>query len=144
MKRFLYPIACLAFVAAVSSCNMAGNDDYENLSNDMCACVNESSKGVSKEMKDAFVDAEKSGKNVESIVSDMAAKDPTKAMEDATALMELGTKMEKCGADLEKKYKDIYTTDSEKQVQDKLIAALKDHKDCAFTYAIIKLGMSAK
>lgn len=143
MKKLIYPIACLALVA-VSSCNMAGNDDYENLSNDMCACVNDASAGVSDEMKNTIVNAEKNGQDIQTAIGEMAAKNPEKAMADGTKMMEIGPKIEKCAKDLEVKYKDIYTTDNEKQVQEKLLETFKGNKGCEFTYALMKLGLSAK
>lgn len=142
MKKLLYPLAGLALVVSVASCNMAGEEDYSALSKDMCDCVEKSTANMSDGMRTAVVDASKNGKDFQASLMEYMMKDPEAAQKDAEILGNMGTDLDKCGKDLETKYKDIYTNDTEKQVQDKLMKAMEKEKGCEFTYALMKIGMS--
>jgi len=139
MKRFILPL--LGLTLALGSCNMANDDDYKNMSKDMCDCVNKNSNGISAGMRDAIIKASKDGANMESLVQEQVMKDPEQGMKDVEAIMGLAEGMEKCGTDLETKYKDVYTNDTEKEVQDKLMKIIETEKGCEFTAALMKIGM---
>jgi hypothetical protein len=120
---------------------MADEADYENMATDMCDCVNKNSTGISDGMKNTFVDAMKSGKDFQTAVTEYVIKNPEVGMKDAEEMTKLEGGMESCMNDLEKKYDNVYSNESEEEVQKKLIAKLEKNKDCEFTYAIVKLGM---
>src|SRR3989338_4295504 len=120
MKKLFY-ILLAPVVLSLGACNMADDSDYENMANDICDCVN-------------------SGKNVETAIQEIAMEDPAQAMKDAEEMMGLEAGMTKCGEDLEKKYENVYSSDTEAEVQKKLVETLKKNKSCAFTYAMYKLG----
>ena len=50
-------------------------------------------------------------------------KDLEKGMADAQAMQELGTEMLDCSKDLEKKYDQVYTSESEDEVIEKILNA---------------------
>src|SRR3989338_5563569 len=115
MKKLFY-ILLAPVVLSLGACNMADDSDYENMANDICDCVNKNTDGISEGMKTAIVDAVNSGKNVETAIQEIAMEDP------------------------EKKYENVYSSDTEAEVQKKLVETLKKNKSCAFTYAMYKLG----
>jgi len=139
MKKLIY-LLCPA-ILALGACNVADDKDYDNMAADICDCVNKSTTGISDGMKSTLIQADKEGKDLQTAVTEYMMKDPEQGMKDAEAMMGLETGMSGCMKDLEKKYNDVYSTESEKEVQDKLMAKLKTNKDCAFTYTIAKMGM---
>lgn len=124
----------------LTACNMASDADYDAMAQDMCDCVNKSSKGISDEMKDAIVKSEKEGTNMEMAMQEVMMKDLEKGMADAQAMIDLGKEMEGCSKELEKKYDKVYTAESEDQVIEKILKTLKAKQGCEFTYALMKMG----
>jgi hypothetical protein len=143
MKKLFY-VLLAPVVLSLGACNMADDADYENMANDICDCVNKNTDGISEGMKTAIVDAVNSGKDVETAIQEIAMKDPAQAMKDAEQMMNLDAGMTKCGEDLEKKYENVYSSDTEAEVQKKLVETLKKNKSCSFTYAMYKLGTQMK
>ena len=139
MKKFILPL--LVLTLALGSCNMANDDDYKNLSKDLCDCVNTNAKDLSPAMREAIIKSDASGSGIEQVMTEAMAKDPEQGMKDYTAIMTLVNGMGTCVKDLEKKYKDIYTNDSEAEMQKKLLEVFKQEKGCDLTYAIMKMGL---
>lgn len=139
MKKFILPL--LGLTLALGSCNMANDDDYKNMAKDMCDCVNKHADGISDGMRDAIINSSKDGANMEAVVQAQVMKDPEQGMKDVEAIMAVAEGVDQCGKDIEKKYKDVYTSETEKEVQDKLIKVLEKEKGCEFTYALMKIGM---
>lgn len=137
----------LVFLFAVSSALLLtsflykGNPDYTEMAQDICDCVNQSSNGVPNQLKDLFIQSVKDGKNLETVLTDYILEDPTARTPDVEALVELGEKMEICSQDLEEKYSHVYSTETEDEVIEKVITALKAKEGCEFTYAIMLLGI---
>jgi hypothetical protein len=77
---------------------------------------------------------------MEKALTAVMMKDLEKGMADAQAMQELGTEMQDCSKDLEKKYDQVYTSESEDEVIEKILSALKAKDGCEFTYAIMKMG----
>ncbi|MFZ9587936.1 MAG: hypothetical protein ACO29U_10075 [Crocinitomicaceae bacterium] len=142
MKKMFYLVLPLAL--GFSACNMAGEQDYTNLSNDMCDCMNQSTTEVSAQTKEAIIGAMESGKSIDVAMTELAEKDPMQAITDGQHLMEAGPKFEKCFASMEKKYDELYTTETEQQIMDKLLETLKNNQSCKWTYALVELGMQAE
>ena len=138
MKKLFYVLCPLVLV--IGACNVADEADYEAMAGDICTCVNKNTDSISEGMKTAIIDAVKSGKDLETAMSEHMMKDPEQGMKDAGFMMGLEVGMTTCMTELESKYKDVYSTDSEKVIQDKLIKKLEENKECGFTYAIVKLG----
>ena len=139
MKKLILLLS-ISSAVLVTSCNMASDADYDAMAQDMCDCVNNSSKGISDEMKDAIIKSEKDGTDMQAAVTELMMKDMEKGMEDAQAMMDLGKDMETCSKDLEKKYDKVYTSESEDEVINKILTTLKAKKGCEFTYALMKMG----
>lgn len=140
MKQLIY-LAILPVALSLGACNVANDKDYENMATDICDCVNKSSEGMSEGMKDAFINGMKKGEDIEKMITDRAMEDPETAMKDAQIMMGLEKDMATCMKDLEKKYNNVYTSETEKEVQQKLIKTMEKGQGCAFTHAIMKLGM---
>lgn len=139
MKK-LFLLLSLSSAVLVTSCNMASEADYNAMAKDMCDCVTKSSSGISDEMKNALVKSEKDGTDMQQAMTEVMMKDMEKGMADAQAMIDLGQEMETCSKDLEKKYNEVYTTESQDVVIEKVLTALKAQKGCEFTYALMKMG----
>lgn len=142
MKKLLY--LALPVALGLGACNMAGDDDYENMANDICDCMNKNTEAVSDDMKQAIIDAVDSGKDAEQAMQEIAMKDPAQAMKDGQAMMDAGPKVETCVTDLEKKYENVYSNESETEVEKRLLETLKKNKSCEWTYALYKMSTSMK
>lgn len=139
MKKLI--LSLLVLTLALGSCNMANDDDYKNLSKDLCDCVNKNAKDISPKMREAIIKSDASGAGIEKVMSDAITNDPVQGMKDYNAIMALVNGMGTCVNDLEKKYKDIYTNDTEAEMQKKLMDIFKAEKECDLTYAIMKMGL---
>ncbi len=124
----------------VTSCNMADDSDYNAMADDMCGCVNDSSKEISNEMKTAIIKAVDENKDIQVAISEVMVSNPEQGMKDVNAIVALGKNMEVCSKDLEKKYNSVYSTDSEEKVVKKLLEIIKTKKGGEFAYALMKLG----
>jgi len=143
MKRINYFLMA-ATALVIASCNLAGGDDYANLATDMCGCVNESTGGLAPEIMDAFIAADGDMNKFQNGLMEFQQKNPEKAQKGMQDFAEMGTKMETCIKNLETKYKDVYSHEKEEVIQGKIMDALKNNGDCKFTYAFMKLGLSAQ
>ncbi|MDR0803425.1 hypothetical protein [Fluviicola sp.] len=141
MKKLIL-LLFVSGVLLVTSCNTntANDADYDTMAQDMCDCVNQSSKGISDEMKAAIIKSEKDGTDMQAVMTEVMMKDLKNGMADAQAMIDLGKNMETCSRDLEKKYDKVYTTESPGTVIEKILNKLKAKKGCEFTYALMKIG----
>ena len=142
MKKILF--LALPLALGFASCNVAGEEDYANLSNDMCDCMNQSTTEVSAPMKAALIDAMNTGKSIDDVMAVLAENDPIQTMADGQHLIEAGPKFEKCFASMEKKYDDLYTTAEESEIMNRLLETLKKNKSCEWTSALVQMGMQAE
>jgi len=134
----------MLIVSTISaSCNVAGKDDYANVAEDICGCVNSKSEDISEGMKTAIIDAVETGQEMEASVDAYATENPDQAIKDGVAMMELGERIEGCIADLEIKYKDLYSNESDEEIERRLLEALKKNDKCKWTHALIKSEMQA-
>ena len=136
MKKYFYisMIACIS----LASCNVAGKDDYANVAEDICGCVNTKSEDISQGMKTAIMDAVETGQDMESAVDAYATENPDQALKDGLAMMELGERIEGCITELEVKYKDLYSSESDEEIERRLLEALEKNAKCKWTHALIK------
>lgn len=140
-KLLLLPALSLALFA----CNVAGDEDYEALAKDACGCINESTGELSDEMIKVIVDADGDQAKLEELMGEYMAADPSAAMKDVQAMQgSMVQDMTTCMEGLEKKYDDVYSTDSEEEVQKKIMEKLEAMDDCKSSVAIMKLGLNAQ
>ena len=143
MKPLFYFLILSSFV--LTSCqDMADEDDYNNLANDLCDCVNKSNSSVSNDMKNALIQGINSGQSMDDVMAKMGEENVIQTMKDAEVLMDAGPKIETCVKSLEKKYDKIYTKESDKEVLNRLMKTLEKNKSCDWTYALMKLGMQVQ
>lgn len=142
MKKLLY--LALPVALGLGACNMAGDEDYDNMANDICDCMNKNTASVSDGMKTAIIDAVSSNKNPEQAMQEIAMKDPEQAMKDGQAMIDAGPKVETCITDLEKKYENVYSNETESEVEKRLLETLKKNKSCEWTYALYKMSVEMK
>jgi len=142
MRKLILPL--LVMVVGLGSCNMANDDDYKNVADDMCNCVNKNVTGLSKEFKEIY---SKYGAGdqatLEAKMQEYMMNDFEGAMKDMGQMEQVGAKIETCMKDSKKKYKELYTSDNEKEVQNKVLKELKDAKGCELSYALFSMGMKA-
>lgn len=142
MKKLFY--FALPLALGLGACNMAGDEDYDNMANDICDCMNKNTASVSDGMKSAIIDAVSSGKNAEQAMQEIAMKDPEQAMKDGQAMIDAGPKVETCITDLEKKYENVYSNETESEVEKRLLETLKKNKSCEWTYSLYKMSVDMK
>lgn len=139
MKSLLFITTLLV---GLSACNMADDGDYEGMASDMCGCFNDATAGLSDEARKIVEDAGKNDENAQDALMGYIENNPIEGMKDIEVLAGLEeSDFMACLSELEKKYDDVYTTETEAEVQDKLIEVMKDVDGCALTYAFVKAGM---
>ncbi|AEA42238.1 hypothetical protein [Fluviicola taffensis] len=130
-------LSCLIINSSCS--NIEANDaDYDALAQDMCECASPHTSKISKEMRQAMITSEKEGTNVQAAMNAVFVKDPKSGVADMHAIDELGIELKKCSERLNSKYSAVYTNESEEDVIQKLLNALKKRRGCEFTYALMK------
>ncbi len=142
MKKFILPF--VAVTALVLGSCTAGDDDYKNMSADMCGCMTKASKEISPEMQTAIIEGNKSGKDINAVMADYMTKNLEGAMKDATAFQGAAAGFDKCGKDLEKKYSNVYTKETENEAMKKLVTIMGEDKSCAFVHAMVQMGLKEK
>jgi hypothetical protein len=142
MKKLLFiPVVLLG----LSACNMASQDDYDAMASDMCGCFDEVKSELSEDAQNVIIDATNSGKDLEEAFAEYAEEKPMEALKDQMAIMKLGdASVMDCLDGLEKKYDDVYTSESETEIQDRIIKSLESMEGCELTLAIAKLGLAAQ
>lgn len=126
------------------SCSIARESDYENAANDLCNCINKNSDGISESTKSSIISLSKSDGSMEDVFAKMTINDPELIIKDGEALMQLGVKIEGCGKEIEKKYDNIYTNESDEEIQKRFLEILGENGNCEWTYALVKLGLKEK
>lgn len=140
-----------AFLFAISSSVLLtsfldkSEPDFNEMAQDICNCVNESSDGISDKLKTLIIQSEKDGTDLEIALQNYLIEDESDAAtEDVRNLDELGDNMEICAAQIEEKYSTVFSSQSEEQIIKNLIGILKGKQGCEFTYALIQLGVKAE
>lgn len=141
--KLLFLIPAIAF--AVTSCNFANEEDYENLAKDACDCVNQATEGLSPRAKEILADSDGDMDKFQKGFEEYSNEDPMAALADATEMQKLADgSFESCINGLEKKYEDLYSTKSEEEIQQKILETLDGMDDCRTSAAIMRAGMAAK
>jgi hypothetical protein len=123
-------------------CNLADDADYIEISDEMCGCFNEATAGLSEEGRDVIIEAGKNDVNFEIALTEYAQNEPVKGMQDNLVLMNLGNQgFMDCMTDIEEKYDEVYTTDSEGEILQKVMKIMQKNESCDLTYAIMKTNL---
>ena len=140
MKRLLV-LPALLFV--VGACNIADDTDYEAVAKDTCQCVKDATDNLSPEAKDLIIGSNGDLEKFKSDFETYATEDPMKAMNDAMEMQKLAEpEFQTCIDGLKTKYDDVYSTDSEEEVQKKILEVLEDMDGCDITVAVFKIGIA--
>lgn len=142
MKTLLY-IIFIALTGTAYAQEEISDAQFKALAKDMCGCVNKKSSKISKNMKEAIILAGSHPESMESIIQEQVMKDPEKGMKDVEAMMTLSEEIGKCSEPLEKKYKDLYSSEDPEIVQQKLLEIMGTEKECAFTHALMLIGINS-
>ncbi len=135
-KLFFLPLALLILF----SCNFANENDIDQLAGEMCECWRPANEGVSEEGRRVIVDAAENNKDFEEALFEYGMDNPEQAEKDAAAIELIeSTAVESCLSSLEVKYNDLYTTDSEAEITEKLLKAIKKQKNCEVLYGFVKI-----
>ena len=115
-------------VLVFSACKVADKKDYANMAKDVCGCVTKHTNNISDGMKLLIINSEgDTSKFNEGLIKYMTNNEP-QAVSDVLAMTSFGNDFEKCMLSLEKKYNNIYTEDSDREIQNKLKESLKKTK----------------
>lgn len=138
MKKHFYFV--LLSVVSIGSCNLANDDDYANVAEDLCSCVNSKSEDISQGMKTALIEATEKNQSMTDAMETFTEQNPDMTANDLIAISLLGEKIEDCNKDLEVKYKDVYTNESDYEIERRLLEALRENDNCKWTYSLIKIA----
>ncbi|MFT6982385.1 MAG: hypothetical protein ACJAUD_001152 [Crocinitomicaceae bacterium] len=139
MKNLLFITTLLI---GLSGCNLADDADYTEIADEMCGCFNEATAGLSEQGRDVIIEAGKNDVDFQIALTEYAQNEPVKGMQDNLVLVNLGEQgFMDCMTDIQKKYDEVYTTDSEDEILQKVIKIMQKNKSCDLTYAIMKNGL---
>ncbi len=142
MKALLY--AFFILLSANTFAQKTAEDLYNAMADDMCDCVNKYANKISPGMRQAIIQAGVTPENMEAIIQEQVMQDPEQGLKDIDAITALAEGMEKCGNDIDKKHKkneNYNSGESAEVVQQKIMEAMRNQKDCAFTYALMVIGL---
>jgi len=134
-KLFILPLLSLTLF----SC--AGDSDYENMAQDVCDCINKSSNDVSDRGMDIILESGGDQQKIMSGFQEYSTEDMAAAQADMQAFQKFGNDAGTCISNLESKYDDVYTTDNEEEVQNKMLEALKGLDGCDDSYKLLKMTL---
>jgi ABC-type phosphate/phosphonate transport system substrate-binding protein len=139
MKR-----TCLFMLIAAAlfmgSCKSGGTD--AEIATDMCGCFNKLKDSLPKEAIVVFEKAAAAEKPQETFAAERQKLDPETAQKINAALMGTarpGTPINDCLKELDKKYKTSMQSDQE--AAKRMVAALKDKKDCDIMLALMRMSL---
>lgn len=125
----------------ISACNIATDKDYENLANDLCDCYNQVADDLSPGLVASIIDAEEKGEDMLLVMKDYMEEAPDLALKDLDAMEAGQIRIEtECMDKLEKKYEGLYSTETQTEMDNKLLKFIGSEDGCEFTNAMMKLG----
>jgi len=140
-KLLILPVLVMALFA----CNMASEEDYNNMAKDMCDCVEVSLEGMSDRGKQIMKDSDGDDTKMQQDFMTYMLEDSEGANSDMQVLTKMESSLSGCAEKLEKKYDNVYSTESEDEVMKKLIAAVNNLDDgCKITKMLINAGYNAQ
>jgi len=146
MKTLLYIIFIVLAGTGFSQTEkkVATPEDYREMAEDMCGCVNKYANKISHGMREAIIQAGMNPESMEVIIQEQVMKDPEQGMKDVEAITNLAEGMGKCGKNIDKKYKNLTLDADAAEVQQILLETMKSQKGCEFTYALMVIGQYGK
>lgn len=140
MKNILLiPVLALALVA----CNFASDEDYANLAQDTCDCLNQSTQGLSERARQLFIDAGGDVAQIEKGFKEYTEADPLAAMADAKVIQSLEeSELKECLASVETKYDHLYSSESQDVIIEKILKYLDESDDCKFSASVMRAGLA--
>lgn len=154
-KIFLIPVLVLGLFACGGESNTTEDKtpeeeveevkepDYEALAKDACDCVNSSTDQLSPAIMKVIVDSGGDESKLEELMTVFAEEDPIQAMQDVQLMQgSMVQEITSCMDGLESKYADVYSLESEADIQEKLLAELKNMDGCTSSFVFMKMGMA--
>jgi hypothetical protein len=136
-KLLILPVLAMALFA----CNIASEEDYDNMAKDMCDCIEGSMEGMSDRGKQIIGDSEGDATKLQEGLLSYMMEDSQAAQADIAVMEVMDAKMEACNDKLEKKYDNVYSSESEDEVLKKLIEAVNKLDDgCKASKALLNAG----
>ncbi|MDG1331404.1 MAG: hypothetical protein P8P74_03695 [Crocinitomicaceae bacterium] len=127
------------------SCNLSTDQDFKDIAKDTCDCMSMFTDELSDEMKTILIETEGDEAAFDEAFTKYVDEYPAEGMKDALALSGADSpEIMECIEGLEKKYDNVYTTLSENEILEKVLAELDKMDDCGVTAAIMKMGMAAQ
>ena len=137
-KLFILPLLSLVLFA----CDNTTDEDFEAFAKDACGCVNESTAQLSPEMLKILDEFGGDKVKMQEMMAEYAAENPTQAMEDASLMQgAVINDFTQCLDKVQKKYSDKYTSKTDEEVQEALLAALKEMDGCESSYGMVKMAL---
>jgi len=139
MKTTLITIVFLGALFA-AGCKSAGSDTA--IATDMCGCFNMLKDSLPEEAVDVFQKVSVADSPQETYEKEMWNLKPEIAMKVAQALMSTakkGSPVNDCLKKMDDKYKT--NTNDQQEMAKRLIAALKDKKDCDIMLALMRMNL---
>lgn len=146
MKTTLTLIALLFCLqlSAQKSKTEASREDYVELAQDMCGCVESNAKGLSPGMREVLIKSGYDPSQMEALMQEFMMEHLEEGMNDIEVLQNIGDGMDKCVNKLSKKYKNIYSHQTEEEIQAMLVDILGEEKGCELTYALMMIGLNSE
>ena len=140
-KLLILPVLAMALFA----CNMASEEDYNNMAKDTCDCIEGSMEGMSDRAKGIIGDSDGDPTKIQQGFASYMLEDPTAAGEDYKVMAAMESSTSECMEKMEKKYDNIYSADSEEERMEKLMDAVNKLDDgCKVSKVILKMGYEAQ
>lgn len=136
-KLLILPVLAMALFA----CNVASDEDYSNMAKDTCDCVNETTKDISDRGMSIIINSDGDVAKMQQDLMEYAMDDPTSAASDGSAMQTFGTEFPACMEKLEKKYENVYSAESEEEVQEKIMEKLRALKNCSNAAKLMEVGL---
>lgn len=127
------------------SCNFSTDEDFKAIAKDTCDCMSMFTDELSDEMKTILIETEGNEAAFDEAFDKYLEEKPMEGMKDAVALSGADSpEIMECIQKMEKKYENVYTTLSENEILEKVLAELEKMDGCDATAAIMKMGMAAQ
>lgn len=122
------------------ACNIANDSDIDKMAAEMCECWRPANESVSDEGKAVILESAENNTDFEEALMEYGERNPEQAEKDAEAFGIIeSSSVESCLSSLETKYNELYTTDTDEELQEKLVRALKKQKNCEVLYGFVKI-----
>jgi len=127
------------------SCETTTEQDYENISRDMCNCMSTFTKDLSETMTNIIIEADGDQAVLQTKMMEYMGSNLEEGMKDVEILSKAESpEIVQCIEGLQKKYDHLYTNLSEEEILDKMSETLGKTEGCEVTLALMKIGLAAQ